>query len=189
METSSSKELSGFSLETRRSPCWQRMSLLSRSRSSPFDPGSRPGSPVPVNPLGFRNSEIQLFCGRSPDDLAWFIMLGFFTCCLLGWETVRILLPGLNDPDQIARAFQDYVRRPRPPTKMTAITKNRKFGEKSLKIIFSETAGPIGPKLWWNGLQMVLFQNCVQRPRPPTNMATVTKNRKCSKKSFKNYLL
>jgi hypothetical protein len=50
----------------------------------------------------FRNSEIELFCGRSPDDLAWFIMLGFFTCCLLGWETVRILLPGLNDPDQIA---------------------------------------------------------------------------------------
>jgi hypothetical protein len=39
-----------------------------------------------------------------------------------------------------------------PPTKMAAITKNRKFGKNHLKIIFSETAGPIGPKLWWNGL-------------------------------------
>ena len=58
-----------------------------------------------------------------------------------------------------------------------------------LKIIFSETAGPIGPKLWWNGLQMVLFQNCVRRPRLPTKMATVTKNRKFGKKSLKNYLL
>jgi hypothetical protein len=26
-----------------------------------------------------------------------------------------------------------------------------------LKIIFSETAGPIGPNLWWNGFQMVLL--------------------------------
>ena len=52
----------------------------------------------------FRNSEIQLFCGRSPDDLAWFIMLGFFTCCLLGWETVRILLPGLTTRTRSPRA-------------------------------------------------------------------------------------
>jgi hypothetical protein len=42
---------------------------------------------------------------------------------------------------------------------MAAITKNRKFGKKSLKIIFSETTEPIGPKLWWNGLQMVFFEN------------------------------
>ena len=45
-----------------------------------------------------------------------------------------------------------------------------------LKIIFSETAGPIGPKLWWNGLQMVLF------------VSAVTKNRKFGTKSLKNYL-
>lgn len=63
-----------------------------------------PGTALQYWPPGmfcFRNSEIQLFCGRSPDELAWFIMLGFFTCCLVGWEAVRILLPGINDPDQI----------------------------------------------------------------------------------------
>jgi hypothetical protein len=58
-----------------------------------------------------------------------------------------------------------------------------------LKIIFSETAGPIGPKLWWNGLQMVLFENCVRQPQPPTKIAAVTKNRKFGKISIKNYLL
>lgn len=64
-----------------------------------------PGVAVQYWPPGmfcFRSSELQLFCGRSPDDLAWFIMIGFFTCCLLGWESVRILLPGVNDPTQIA---------------------------------------------------------------------------------------
>jgi hypothetical protein len=76
-------------------------------------------------------------------------------------------------------------RQPRwlPLLKRENLTKNH------LKIIISETAGPIGPKLWWNGLQMVLFEKCVQRPRPPTKMATVTKNRKFSKKSLKNDLL
>jgi len=54
-----------------------------------------------------------------------------------------------------------------------------------LKIIFSETTGPIGPKLWWNGLQMVLFENCVLTTRPPTKIAAVTKNRKFGKKSLK----
>ena len=58
-----------------------------------------------------------------------------------------------------------------------------------LKIIFSEIAGPIGSKLWWNGLQVVLFENCVRRPSPPTKIAAVTKNRKFCKKSLKNYLL
>jgi hypothetical protein len=58
-----------------------------------------------------------------------------------------------------------------------------------LKIISSETAGPIGPKLWWNGPQMVLFENCVRRPQPPTKIAAITKNRKFGKKSLKNYLL
>lgn len=50
-----------------------------------------------------KGTNIQMFCGRSPDDLAWFIMIGFFTCCLVGWESVRILLPGINDPSQIAK--------------------------------------------------------------------------------------
>ena len=91
--------------------------------------------------------------------------------------------------------FEKCVRRPRPPTKMAAVTKNRKslkndllwnywaswaqtmvewslgghlselcpttpatllkienLAKNHLKIISSETAGPIGPKLWWNGL-------------------------------------
>jgi hypothetical protein len=52
-----------------------------------------------------------------------------------------------------------------------------------LKIISSETAGPIGHKLWWHGLQMVLFENCVRRPWPPTKIAAIAKNRKFGKKS------
>ena len=45
--------------------------------------------------------------------------------------------------------FQNYVRRPRPPTKVAAVAKNRKFGKKSLKKIFlSETVWPIETKLW-----------------------------------------
>jgi len=46
------------------------------------------------------SSKFSLFCGRSPTDLNWFILIGFFTCCLVGWEAVRILLPGVNDPKQ-----------------------------------------------------------------------------------------
>lgn len=50
-----------------------------------------------------RNTDFEVFCGRSPTDLTWFILLAFFACCLLGWESVRILLPDVNDPDQIAK--------------------------------------------------------------------------------------
>ena len=79
----------------------------------------------------------------------------------------------------------DLGRQPRwlPLLKIENSAKNH------LKIIFSETAGPIGPKLWWNGLQMVLFENSVRWPLPPNNIATVTKNIKFGKKSLKNYLL
>ena len=51
----------------------------------------------------FRNSELELFCGRSPNELTNAILIGFFACCLIGWESVRILLPGVNDPAQIAK--------------------------------------------------------------------------------------
>jgi hypothetical protein len=51
----------------------------------------------------YRNSAFELFCGRSPTDLTWFIFLGFFTCCLLGWEAVRTLMPSSGDPEQIAQ--------------------------------------------------------------------------------------
>jgi hypothetical protein len=34
---------------------------------------------------------------------------------------------------------------------MVAIAKNRRFAKIHLEIISSETAGPVGPKLLWNG--------------------------------------
>ena len=91
---------------------------------------------------------------------------------VLGWSPFRIVSD--NPPCQ-----------PRwlPLLKIENLAKNH------LKIIFSETAGPIGPKLWWNGLQMVLVESCVRWPRPPTKTAAVTKSRKFGKKSLKNYLL
>ena len=39
------------------------------------------------------------------------------------------------------------------------------------KIFSSETAKPILTKLCWDGPWVVLFQNCVRRPRPPNKMA------------------
>ncbi len=48
-------------------------------------------------------NRLNLFCGRSPDDLSYFMLIFFFACCMLGWEAIRILMPGVNDPDQIAR--------------------------------------------------------------------------------------
>ena len=72
---------------------------------------------------------------------------------------------------------------------MAAVTKNGKFGKKSPKIFYSETVRPIGHKLWWHGLQMVLFENCVRRPRLPTKIAAIAKNRKFGTKSLQNYLL
>jgi hypothetical protein len=110
--------------------------------------------------------------------------------------------------------FDDPGRKPRclPLLKIENLAKNH------LKMISSETAGSNGPKLWWNGLSergsskdhftivwahltqqfqrrsflsdfLPNFLFFVQRPRPPTKMATVTKNRKFSKKSLKNDLL
>ena len=42
----------------------------------------------------------------------------------------------------------------------------------------SETIGPIGTKLCLDSPWMIPFQKCVRQFRPPTNMATVAKNRK-----------
>ena len=82
--------------------------------------------------------------------------------------------------------FKNCVRRPRPPTKLAAVTKNRKFGKKSLEnyLLWNYWA-KLGPN--YGG--MVIFQKCVRRPRLPTKMTTITKNRKFSLKSLKNYLL
>ena len=68
---------------------------------------------------------------------------------------------------------------PPPLLKIENLAKNR------LKIISSETTGPIGPKLGWNGLQVVIFQNCVCRPRLPSKMATIAKNRNSAKNHLK----
>ena len=91
---------------------------------------------------------------------------------VLGWSPFRIV-------------SDNRTRQP----KWLPLLKIENSAKDHLKIIFSETARPIGPKLWWNGLQMVLFEKCVRRPRPPTKIAAVTKNRKYDKKSLKNYLL
>src|SRR5437899_12871322 len=49
--------LPSTSLETRRSPCWQRISSPDLLKVRPLEPGSRPvNGAVPVYPLGFRNS-------------------------------------------------------------------------------------------------------------------------------------
>jgi hypothetical protein len=47
--------------------------------------------------------------------------------------------------------LQNSIRQPRPPKKMVAIAKNRRFAKIHLTIISSETAGPLGPKLLLNG--------------------------------------
>ena len=73
--------------------------------------------------------------------------------------------------------FQNCIRQSRPPTNMAAATKNKK-GMKFKKIFMSETTGTIGTKLCLNSPWMIPFQNCVRKSRPPTNMATVAKNRK-----------
>ena len=80
----------------------------------------------------------------------------------------------LNGPLMVP--FQNCVRWPRPPTKMSTITKNRKFSKKWIKKSSPETAWPIWTKPWWNGPYVVPFQNCVRQHWPPTKMATVTKN-------------
>jgi hypothetical protein len=72
-----------------------------------------------------------------------------------------------------------------PGAAMISAIEIENLAKNHLKMIFSETAGPIGPKLWWNGLQMVLFENCVRRSWPPTKIVAVTKNRKFGKKSLK----
>jgi hypothetical protein len=60
---------------------------------------------------------------------------------------------------------------------MAAVTKIENSAKNHLKIIFSEIAEPIGPKLLWNGLHMVLFEKYIRRPWPPTKRAAVTKNK------------
>ena len=85
--------------------------------------------------------------------------------------------------------FQNCVRQSPCQPRWLPLLRIENLAKNHLKIIFSETAEPIGPKLWWYGLQIVLSENCVWRPPPPTMIAAVTKNRKFGKKSLNNYLL
>ena len=71
--------------------------------------------------------------------------------------------------------FQNCVDNPPPQPRWLPLQNIENSAKNLLKIIFSESAGPIGPKLWWNGLQMVIFENYVRRSRPPTKIAAVTK--------------
>ena len=56
-------------------------------------------------------------------------------------------------------------------------------------LISSETTGPVWTKLGRDSPWVVPFQNYIRRPRPPTKMATMAKNRKSNKKIIKNLLL
>jgi hypothetical protein len=85
--------------------------------------------------------------------------------------------------------FHNGVRQSRHPTNMAAVTKNNQKGDEILEIFISETTGPIGTKLSLNSPWMIPFQNCVRQSRPPTNMATVAKNRKKAMKFKKQFPL
>ena len=56
-------------------------------------------------------------------------------------------------------------------------------------IFSSETTGLIWTKLGRDGPWMVPFQNWIQRPHSPTNMAAIAKNRNLAQKIIKNLLL
>jgi hypothetical protein len=78
--------------------------------------------------------------------------------------------------------LEELIKMQKANDRRTTDAQIEKLAKNHLKIISYETTVPIGPKLWWNGLSVVIFQNCVRRPRPPTKMETVTKTRKFSKK-------
>jgi len=52
----------------------------------------------PANLFCASNGEITLFCGRSPSDLEQFMLVFFFVACIVGWESIRILLPNTHGP-------------------------------------------------------------------------------------------
>ena len=89
---------------------------------------------------------------------------------VLGWSPFRIV-------------YDNPSRQPR----WLPLLKIDNSAKIQLKIIFSVTAGSIGPKLWLMGLQMVLFENCVRWLQPPTKIAAVTGNRKLLGQLGPNY--
>ncbi|MDH3228928.1 MAG: hypothetical protein OEN55_03950 [Alphaproteobacteria bacterium] len=52
----------------------------------------------PANIFCASNGDITLFCGRSPGDLEHFMLVFFFVACIIGWESIRILLPNAQGP-------------------------------------------------------------------------------------------
>jgi hypothetical protein len=57
----------------------------------------------PANLFCASNGKVSLFCGRSPGDLEQFMLIFFFVGCIVGWESIRILLPNTHGPTEIAR--------------------------------------------------------------------------------------
>jgi hypothetical protein len=54
----------------------------------------------PANIFCASHGEITLYCGRSPGDLEHFMLIFFFVACIIGWESIRILLPNADGPAQ-----------------------------------------------------------------------------------------
>ncbi len=47
----------------------------------------------PANLFCANHGKVSLFCGRSVGDLEHFMLIFFFVACIIGWESIRILLP------------------------------------------------------------------------------------------------
>ena len=55
----------------------------------------------PANIFCASNGKITLYCGRSPGDLEHFMLIFFFAACIIGWESIRILMPNAHGPGEI----------------------------------------------------------------------------------------
>ena len=67
---------------------------------------------------------------------------------VFGWSPFRIISDNPNSKHQYVDGFSKPKKKePCPPKKMAAIAKNIRFAKINLKIISSEIAGPVGPKL------------------------------------------
>ena len=79
-------------------------------------------------------------------------------------------------------SFQNCVRQsPRQP-RWLLLLKIENSAKNHLTIFLSELAGPIGPKLRWNGLQIVLFEKMCPTTAAANQDSVVTNNRKFGRK-------
>jgi len=56
----------------------------------------------PVSMFCSVNGDIKLYCGRSIGDLEHFMLIFFFAACIMGWESIRILLPDPRGPEDLS---------------------------------------------------------------------------------------